>query len=1179
MANNTISGRVTHKETGRGIPDLLVAIYDTDPGTTSEEESSPAIGRSTTTTASPQTLNVGDSLGSRLTDANGAFEFTYENDEFRVRNPEEKRPHLLLLVLAPEEPGLDLKSRLLFTSEQIRGNAGRIEQYLIRLPGAVLTKAGVPLPVDPTIAKETVQAALGKLADAVAYRVELDQQSKKIAASRVSAARAEAKQADALVETRFVESLTGMTAVEAEKLNMVMPGQKAADVAWRATSKRIDNVINIRPPIVGYIVLSEADAALFRDGSGNYRSNLPASEVEPFLFKTGAGGERPSILTRDLLLGACEAGVEDPLADPDVDPIDPREEGEGGTPPDTDGPVTAQDLPSFVGRILNSMAPAAPIPGATANGRPTVKEVQDSIASLKLGSGPADVVAFHDFHNLQIAFDYVWQQVIDEGIIEAGQVLTREIADQGGDPVAALKADASPLKALRKEARHVELAQRSLQTSGSLARMMVPNDTAVAGDNGTAPTTPRPPVVRPPFVNDAIDPRTLTLAADPARSQGLLAELEAMLSERYKFEVFAPGSSNYGLVVTYRQKWDPVTYQVGDLVQTITLAPKETRKITTKRTVKKDRSVKETENNLRSRKDETRETMRDDAEIVQRAMDKTNFNVNAKGTYNIGIYKGDATTTLDKTAEASSQETKKAFHESVLNAAMELRSEKNWVIETKEAFEDETGETSEISNPNDELTVTYLYYELQRRYKVTEHIHRLSPVVLVAMEVPNPNRAAIDRVLLAHSWIINRVLLDDRYRAPLDYLCTRIVGDELALRELAKNVNAVRAAVDDLKRMYRDLQRELAAREAALTAAIQTRADRVASDNGEGFLEKGFESILGGGSEEDLESVRIIEDMQRDAYERTVREEKDLRMRLDSETAALSAAQQAYAKAYAEHSNRLLEIAGLRVHFKENVLYYMQAIWSFTFKDQIFFSLCNVKVPKLTPTRKTYSLGEAAQVPLSIVAKPGDVVLEVRLDLRLASNLDPAKDFATLAEVADLDNPIGFKGNYMLFPLKKSNALTDFMMMPYIDSELGLHDPDELGAWTPEDFAKHARCLQKKLKGELSEARYIALQQQLREQYKRIVANARPTNDEIIVPTNSLFIEALPGSHPLLEDFKLAHRAADVEKAREETRKLKLESLRYAARILDNVLDDPEVEKKIVVNGPAAGIVVPADDA
>jgi hypothetical protein len=31
----------------------------------------------------------------------------------------------------------------------------------------------------------------------------------------------------------------------------------------------------------------------------------------------------------------------------------------------------------------------------------------------------------------------------------------------------------------------------------------------------------------------------------------------------------------------------------------------------------------------------------------------------------------------------------------------------------------------------------------------------------------------------------------------------------------------------------------------------------------------------------------------------------------------------------------------------------------------------------------------------------------------------------------------------------------------------------------------------------------------------------------VIVPSNSLYIEALPGTHPLLEDFKLMHRAEE----------------------------------------------------
>jgi hypothetical protein len=160
-------------------------------------------------------------------------------------------------------------------------------------------------------------------------------------------------------------------------------------------------------------------------------------------------------------------------------------------------------------------------------------------------------------------------------------------------------------------------------------------------------------------------------------------------------------------------------------------------------------------------------------------------------------------------------------------------------------------------------------------------------------------------------------------------------------------------------------------------------------------------------------------------------------------------------------------------------------------------------------------------------------------------------------------------------------------MVPYIDSDLGIHDPDHLGSWTPEDFAQYARCLQESLRDELSDEEFAALQAQLKAQYKRIVSNPRPTNDEIIVPSSSLYIEALPGKHPLIEDFKLAHRELDVEKAREEARKLKLENLRYAARILGSsedfklehreLLDDPDVDRKIIIDGAPEHVVVPTD--
>src|SRR5262249_33168744 len=92
------------------------------------------------------------------------------------------------------------------------------------------------------------------------------------------------------------------------------------------------------------------------------------------------------------------------------------------------------------------------------------------------------------------------------------------------------------------------------------------------------------------------------------------------------------------------------------------------------------------------------------------------------------------------------------------------------------------------------------------------------------------------------------------------------------------------------------------------------------------------------------------------------------------------------------------------------------------------------------------------------------------------------------------------------------------------------------------------------------------------------IKDVRENSGEIIVPTGQLFIEALPGSHPLLEDFKLLHRFEDVRKVRAEVRRMELENLRLASRLAlgqgqTELLEDPDIEKKVVVEGNA-GVVV-----
>ena len=91
---NTILGKVVLKETGLGIPDLLVVIFDMDPNTQPEEARASGV-----TIAVPSVIPQADRLGSVLTERNpaqpernGSFSLTYEDEEFRIRNADEKRP-------------------------------------------------------------------------------------------------------------------------------------------------------------------------------------------------------------------------------------------------------------------------------------------------------------------------------------------------------------------------------------------------------------------------------------------------------------------------------------------------------------------------------------------------------------------------------------------------------------------------------------------------------------------------------------------------------------------------------------------------------------------------------------------------------------------------------------------------------------------------------------------------------------------------------------------------------------------------------------------------------------------------------------------------------------------------------------------------------------------------------
>jgi len=189
------------------------------------------------------------------------------------------------------------------------------------------------------------------------------------------------------------------------------------------------------------------------------------------------------------------------------------------------------------------------------------------------------------------------------------------------------------------------------------------------------------------------------------------------------------------------------------------------------------------------------------------------------------------------------------------------------------------------------------------------------------------------------------------------------VGDELALNQRWETVNGLRLAVQALQRNHAALVAEVRARNAALAVMMQNRAVKVAKESGEGVIEDTIEFVFGQGASEDVEAARILEDNARAQYEKAVREEQELRDSLRSETAALNQATSEYAAALAAHANHLLEVAALRVHFKANLLYYMQAIWSHTFSDQLQLSVHRLEAPALPLAWASYTVERVARCP------------------------------------------------------------------------------------------------------------------------------------------------------------------------------------------------------------------------
>ncbi|MER5326964.1 hypothetical protein [Streptosporangium roseum] len=1212
-----IAGRTVLEGAGIGIPDLLVVLHDVDHANASGDSIALAV------TDDQNERPSGARLGSVLTDANGAFELVYEDGDMAAQIAAERRD-LLLSVLAPEGPDQDPNARVLFVSPR-RPEAGCTEHWIIRLPGAQLEAAKVPLPTTPSDeVVEDSDRVVARLLMADKRREAVDEGMQAVDRKKVERVRTTADDFRTRLEPDLRRALSRVPDSLVDPDSFVAPGESVADKSRAIIQRDIQRVVNstdprVRAPVRGVVMLTaeQRDAVANQLGEDGTISSEALEEI------TGKAGGRPAtfVVRGDPVAEMCRQRTAEetdcllPLLDDDGNGGEDNDD-ERPEPEDLDRDVTGrgveaiteQDIRKLIARVADTMT--SPEEGVlfgleTRADRSTVGE---DLRTLSFAPSPADTPAFYDFHNLQIAFEHVWQEAVDEGVLDLAEDAYEDIVELGGDPL--LNGDGrqkDPFHTLLSEARLVLTARREVRDHRGRSVSRDHREGVTVRDQRGETT------VRDQRGDVNVHVRDHHGERPGQRLPELLRELERRLREEYAFTIYAANrkerSVNFGLLVTYRQRWEPLAYQAGKLLKTITLAPKETQRYSRKTVVRRKRAEKEVEHHSQTRREEAADTSRAEQEIVRKAMAKTNFSLVTEGSVNVEIAQGTSTSTFGREAVKSSDDIKKAFHEAVFKSAQEYKNEHTTEVNTEDVEELEVTESGEISNPNDELAVTFLFYELQRRYRVSERIHRAIPVVLVAQEVPRPDE--IDEAwILSYDWILRRSLLDDSFIPALNHLGEGVIGEEVALEELRRNVEQQRRIVDELRRELvavrerESFQRGILERALFQQArvvprrpggsggggsiipvfgeAIDVAAD-VISDVGErvsGAVLEGASAVADMLFGSDGDAAQSRQEAMAQLLQRTADEARDLLFRLEREVTALNAITEKYTQSLAKHFNHKGQIARLRIHLKSNILWYMHAIWANEPPDQRFFRLHQVPVPVLKANASTYrfasldpqrgSLASLAHRSIGLHGRPSGDLYEYEV----TTEVDPNFATAPLVQLADLDNLLGFKGNYMVFPLRESNALTDYMLDPYVIAGFDeLTDPDDIANMTIEEFARYVCCLRE----HLTDEQFEAARGQLVEQYRRLLAAPRPSAEILTVPTNSLFIEALPANHSLIEQYKAIHRAVDVKKVQAEVREAELENIRLAARLLAGEREDPDVERKIVIEGGEPGIVVPGD--
>lgn len=680
----------------------------------------------------------------------------------------------------------------------------------------------------------------------------------------------------------------------------------------------------------------------------------------------------------------------------------------------------------------------------------------------------------------------------------------------------------------------------------------------------------------------------------------------------YNFVYFVPYTYNLGLRLIRRQEWRALGNQRGEIVKTIPLGPKQSEKVSTR--ITRRTKVVRTSENLKSLEttSEVATSTKDASETIEEASNTFNWYTEAEASANFMFGSASVSGGEESSEEERSRQTDAHLTETSQKMASKLRQETKVTVSTESESTFETTTASEITNPNEEVALTYVYSKLQRQYRLFTRLAEVHNVVMFAEPLPAPEEID-DAWVRRHDAILAKALLDDSYRDVLGSFRHDRPPEPLASDVLTE---------------------------------IKDTLDNIAGQSG--YLQKIGDTV----SSISLDRIDPSQEAQR-GYRDT---------------------QQAELERKRAHDLLLQKRRRFTQHIRDNLLHYYRAIWASEDPQQraLRYRKINVHIPLQWefvpgPPEATGTLSLNDLLDMLVQMESSTIPYA---DIPGYFRPIASSETVALADLINNSGPIGYEGNYSIYYLNPRYENTDLFLMLQILKAPYLHE-DDAGQQTVVDPAlkalrrKHAgegpasysvqldmarivpdvrlQYAMAKRKGDedekaffevfkltkdsidtmdaktnvpapviaelrdlevstdakkrrnedthidfLSEGLNSAVVDEYRETllrysdqgiftafYPEFLLRKRQ-GSPFLLDTGNLVIDIEPGTGSALESFKLMHRGIDVLKALEEKKQLEQESMRRKKLIESDKLGDPDIEKVTIVAGegsPASDIV------